>query len=214
MRSLVALSLDVRVSVEDSRLPGKGVVEGRAQLMHFEPTAIADVVLIRPDVFNDGRGFFFESWTESKFAAAGFRLPLVQDNHSHSTRHTLRGLHYQVQRPQGKLVRVVRGAVFDVAVDVRRSSATFGCWVGTVLSEENHHVLWVPPGFAHGFLALSASADFLYRCTDYWAPECERAIVWNDPDLDIRWPLPHDAEPLLSTKDAAAALFRNAECLP
>lgn len=186
----------------------------RTQLMHFEPTSINDVVLVRPDVFNDGRGFFFESWTESKFAAAGLDLSFVQDNQSHSRLHTLRGLHYQVQRPQGKLVRVVRGAVFDVAVDIRRSSPTFGCWVGEVLSEENHHALWVPPGFAHGFLALSASADFLYRCTDCWTPQCERSIAWNDPDLDIRWPLPPGAEPVLSKKDAAAVLFREAECMP
>ena len=182
--------------------------------MEFEPTAIPEVVLIRPKVFGDPRGYFFESWEERKFAAAGLDINFVQDNHSRSARNILRGLHYQVQQTQGKLVRVVTGAVFDVAVDIRRSSPTFGSWVGVTLSEENHHMLWVPPGFAHGFLVLSQSADFLYRCTDFWAPPHERAIAWNDPDLNITWPLPSGSEPILSAKDAVARSFRDAEYFP
>jgi dTDP-4-dehydrorhamnose 3,5-epimerase len=182
--------------------------------MEFEPTAIPDVVLIRPKVFGDARGFFLESWEERKFAAAGIDAHFVQDNHSRSGRHILRGLHYQIQHPQGKLVRVVSGAVFDVAVDIRRSSPTFGRWVGVTLSAENHHMLWVPPGFAHGFVVLSDSADFLYRCTDFYAPQHERAVLWNDPDLGVKWPLPPGAEPVLSTKDAAAKHLREAEVFP
>src|SRR5579862_4191438 len=182
--------------------------------MQFEPTAIPDVVLIRPRVFGDPRGFFFESWEERKFAAAGLDMKFVQDNHSRSARNILRGLHYQIQQAQGKLVRVVTGAVFDVAVDIRRSSPTFGRWVGRTLSDENHHMLWVPPGFAHGFLVLSESADFLYRCTDFYSPTHERAIAWNDPELGVHWPLPPDVAPVLSPKDAAAVPFRQAEYFP
>ena len=182
--------------------------------MEFEPTAIPDVVLIRPKVFGDPRGYFFESWEERKFAAAGLDVKFVQDNHSRSARNILRGLHYQIQQSQGKLVRVVTGVVFDVAVDIRRSSPTFGRWVGVTLSEENHHMLWVPPGFAHGFLVLSESADFLYRCTDFWAPSHERAIAWNDPDLNITWPLSSVSQPILSAKDAVARSFRDAEYFP
>jgi len=182
--------------------------------MEFEPTAIPDVVLIRPKVFGDARGFFLESWEESKFESGGIDARFVQDNHSRSTRHTLRGLHYQIQRPQGKLVRVVTGSVFDVAVDIRRSSPTFGRWVGATLSAENHHMLWVPAGFAHGFVVLSDSADFLYRCTDFYAPQFERAIQWNDPDLRVDWPLPEGAVPVLSAKDAVAPRFRDAEYFP
>ena len=182
--------------------------------MEFEPTEIPDVVLIRPKVFGDPRGYFFESWEERKFAAAGLDVKFVQDNHSRSARHILRGLHYQIEQTQGKLVRVVTGAVYDVAVDIRRSSPTFGRWVGVTLSEDNHHMLWVPPGFAHGFLVLSESADFLYRCTDFWAPPHERAIAWNDPDLNIEWPLPAGAQPILSAKDAVARSFRDAEYFP
>jgi dTDP-4-dehydrorhamnose 3,5-epimerase len=182
--------------------------------MEFEPTAIPDVVLIRPKVFGDPRGYFFESWEERKFAAAGLDVKFVQDNHSRSACNILRGLHYQIQQPQGKLVRVVTGAVYDVAVDIRRSSPTFGRWVGVTLTEENHHMLWVPPGLAHGFLVLSESADFLYRCTDFWAPPHERAIAWNDPDLNIDWPLPSGVQPILSAKDAAAKSFRDAEYFP
>lgn len=182
--------------------------------MEFEPTAIPDVVLIRPKVFGDTRGFFFESWEERKFAAAGLPAKFVQDNHSRSTRNTLRGLHYQIQQPQGKLVRVVTGTVFDVAVDIRRSSPTFGRWVGATLSEDNHYMLWVPPGFAHGFVVLSDSADFLYACTDFYAPAHERAIQWNDPDLGVAWPLPAGSRPILSAKDAAAKRFRDADYFP
>lgn len=182
--------------------------------MEFEPTEIPDVALIRPKVFGDARGFFFESWEERKFAAKGLDVKFVQDNHSRSARNILRGLHYQIQQAQGKLVRVVTGTVFDVAVDIRRSSPTFGCWVGATLSEENRHMLWVPPGFAHGFLVLSDSADFLYRCTDFWAPAHERAILWNDPDVGVAWPLPQGVEPVLSAKDAVAARFRDAEYFP
>jgi dTDP-4-dehydrorhamnose 3,5-epimerase len=182
--------------------------------MQFEPTDIPDVVLIRPEVFGDSRGFFLESWEERKFAAAGLDVEFVQDNHSRSTAHILRGLHYQNPNTQGKLVRVVSGSVFDVAVDIRRSSLTFGRWVGVVLSAENHVMLWVPAGFAHGFLVLTESADFLYRCTDFWAPAYERGIIWNDPDLDIAWPLPPGVQPKLSPKDAGAVCFRDAECLP
>jgi dTDP-4-dehydrorhamnose 3,5-epimerase len=182
--------------------------------MQFEPAAIPDVVLIRPRVFGDTRGYFFESWEERKFAAAGLDVKFVQDNHSRSVRNTLRGLHYQIQRTQGKLVRVTAGAVFDVAVDLRRSSATFGRSVGITLSAENHDMLWVPPGFAHGFLVLSESVDFIYRVTDYWAPTHERAILWSDPDLRIDWPLPAGVQPVLSVKDASAVRFRDAEYFP
>ena len=179
--------------------------------MEFEPTAIAEVVLIRPKVFGDARGFFMESWERRKFAAAGLDLEFVQDNHSHSARHILRGLHYQIRQPQGKLVRVVSGAVFDVAVDIRRGSATFGRWVGVELSAENHHMLWVPPGFAHGYLVLSDAADFLYKVTDSWAPEHERAIRWDDPTIGVRWPLPPGVQPVLSGKDLAAPRLESAE---
>jgi dTDP-4-dehydrorhamnose 3,5-epimerase len=182
--------------------------------MEFVPTDIPEVVLIRPKVFGDPRGFFFESWEERKFAAAGLDLKFVQDNHSRSARNILRGLHYQIQQTQGKLVRVATGTVYDVAVDIRRSSPTFGRWVGVTLSEENHHMLWVPPGFAHGFVVLSESADFIYRCTDFYAPAYERAIRWNDPDLKIAWPLPEGEEPVLSAKDALAPRFRDAEYFP
>jgi dTDP-4-dehydrorhamnose 3,5-epimerase len=182
--------------------------------MQFEPTEIPDVMLIRPRVFGDARGYFFESWEERKFAAGGIHAKFVQDNQSHSVRHILRGLHYQTRQTQGKLVRVVTGAVYDVAVDIRRTSPTFGRWVGTILSQENHLMLWVPPGFAHGFLVMSNSADFVYRCTDYWSPEHERTIAWNDPDLDITWPLSRGVKPVVSPKDATGVRFRNAEYLP
>ena len=179
--------------------------------MQFEPTALAEVILVRPKVFGDARGFFLESWERGKFAAAGLDLPFVQDNHSHSVRHILRGLHYQIRQPQGKLVRVVSGTVFDVAVDIRRASPTFGRWVGVELSAQNHHMLWVPPGFAHGYLVLSDSADFLYKVTDSWAPEHERAIRWDDPQIGVRWPLAPGVLPGLSPKDAVAPALREAE---
>ena len=174
------------------------------------PTAIPDVLMLDPKVFGDSRGFFFESFNEQDFAqATGLNVKFVQDNHSRSTKGVLRGMHYQLQQPQGKLVRVVRGAVFDVAVDIRSSSPTFGQWVGCELSEDNHRQFWVPPGFAHGFVVLSDSADFLYKTTDYYAPAHERCIAWNDPDIGIEWPA--DMEPKLSAKDLAGISFKKAE---
>jgi dTDP-4-dehydrorhamnose 3,5-epimerase len=171
--------------------------------------SIPEVVLIEPKVFGDARGFFFESFNQKAFnEATGTHHAFVQDNHSRSSRGVLRGLHYQIQQPQGKLVRVARGAVFDVAVDIRRSSPTFGQWVGAELTEDNQHQLWVPPGFAHGFVVLSESADFLYKTTDYYAPQHERSIAWNDPSIGISWPaLAQGQQPLLSAKDSAAPLL-------
>jgi len=180
----------------------------------FEPTRLPEVLLIQPRVFGDARGFFFETWQKQKFAAAGIDATFVQDNHSHSTLHTLRGLHFQIQQPQGKLVRVSRGEVFDVAVDNRRSSPRFGQWAGARLSDTNHRMLWVPPGFAHGYLALSEEVDFLYKCTDFYAPQHERAIRWNDPAIGIKWPLPPGVNPILSGKDATAPLLEDAEAYP
>jgi dTDP-4-dehydrorhamnose 3,5-epimerase len=174
------------------------------------PTAIPDVLMLEPKVFGDSRGFFFESFNEQDFAkATGLNVKFVQDNHSRSAKGVLRGLHYQLQQPQGKLVRVVRGAVFDVAVDIRRSSPTFGQWVGCELSEDNHRQFWVPPGFAHGFVVLSDSADFLYKTTDYYAPAHERCIAWNDLDIGIEWPA--GIEPQLSAKDLAGKRLKDAE---
>jgi len=182
--------------------------------MEFEPTLLSDVVLIKPRVFGDSRGYFLEIWHEREFAAAGIAAHFVQDNHSHSSRGTLRGLHFQIQQPQGKLVRVVRGDAFDVAVDIRRSSPNFGQWIGVRLSDVNHHMLWVPPGFAHGYLALSDEIDFLYKCTDFYAPQHERAIRWDDPQLAVQWPLPPNVAPVVSAKDAAAPLLREVELYP
>ena len=174
------------------------------------PTAIADVLVLEPKVFGDARGFFFESFNARDFAqATGLTHDFVQDNHSKSARGVLRGLHYQIQHPQGKLVRVVQGEVFDVAVDLRRRSPTFGRWVGERLSADNKRQLWVPPGFAHGFVVLSESAEFLYKTTDYWYPEHERSLLWNDPELGIDWPI--DGAPQLAAKDAAAARLKDAE---
>jgi len=179
--------------------------------MNVERTAIPEVLILQPRVFGDARGFFMESFNARAFAeATGLdSLNFVQDNHSRSSKGVLRGLHYQIQQPQGKLVRVVRGAVFDVAVDVRRSSPTFGRWVGTELSEDNQRQFWVPPGFAHGFVVLSDSADFLYKTTDYYAPQHERSIAWNDPDIGIEWP--QGITPLLSDKDARGLRLKDAE---
>ena len=179
--------------------------------MNVTPTEIPDVLLIEPRVFGDDRGFFYESFNSRTFAEkTGLDVTFVQDNHSRSARGVLRGLHYQVRQPQGKLVRVIAGEVFDVAVDLRRSSPTFGKSVCVTLSAENKRQLWIPPGFAHGFLVTSDSADFLYKTTDYYAPEHEHAIRWDDPDLAIAWPL-EGIEPQISAKDAAAKSFRDSE---
>lgn len=179
--------------------------------MNFVRTRIPGVVLIEPRVFGDERGFFMETWHGAKFADAGLDFTFVQDNHSRSTRGVLRGLHYQRPDAQGKLVRVTSGAVFDVVVDLRRSSPTFGEWFGVELSAADRRMLWVPPGLAHGFLTLSDTADFLYKCTAYYAPAQERTILWDDPDLAISWPLQNGETPRLSVKDAAGVRFRNAE---
>lgn len=175
--------------------------------MKVTATSIADVLLIEPRVFGDARGFFYESFSQRAFTqATGVTLPFVQVNHSKSARGVLRGLHYQAQNPQGKLVRVVQGEVFDVAVDIRKGSPTYGQWAGEILSADNKRQLWIPPGLAHGFLVLSESAEFLYKTTDYYAPEHERCIAWNDPTLAITWPALGEA-PKLSAKDAAGAAF-------
>jgi dTDP-4-dehydrorhamnose 3,5-epimerase len=181
--------------------------------MRVTPTEIPEVLLIEPKVFGDARGFFFESWNERGFAQAGITARFVQDNHSRSQRGVLRGLHYQIEQPQGKLVRVTAGEIFDVAVDIRRHSPTFGRSVSLVLSAESKSMLWIPPGFAHGFCVLSEAAEVLYKATDYWAPQFEHSIAWNDPDLAIAWPL-EGAAPILSAKDAAGIAFRDAEVFP
>lgn len=178
--------------------------------MKVTPLAIPEVVLIEPKVFGDERGFFFESFNQARFEeAVGRKINFVQDNHSRSMKDVLRGLHYQIQQPQGKLVRVVQGEVFDVAVDLRKSSPTFGRWVGQVLSAENKYQLWIPEGFAHGFVVLSDTAEFLYKTTDYYAPAHERCLLWNDPVLDIQWP--PGIVPVLSTKDTQGKPFNEAE---
>jgi dTDP-4-dehydrorhamnose 3,5-epimerase len=177
-------------------------------------TALPGVLIIEPRLFEDARGFFLESWNARAFAqATGVDLSFVQDNHSRSRRGVLRGLHYQIRQPQGKLVRVVRGAIFDVAVDLRKSSPTFGRWFGVELTEDNHRQLWVPPGFGHGFLVLTESADVLYKATDYYAPEHERSLLWNDPAVGIEWPL-DGIEPLLSAKDAEGLPLAECEVYP
>ena len=180
--------------------------------MKVTPTELPDILLIEPRVFGDARGYFYESYNARALAAAGLGAEFVQDNHSLSARGVLRGLHYQIEHAQGKLVRVVAGEVFDVAVDVRRSSATFGRWVGATLSAENRHMLWIPPGFAHGFLVLSAAAEFLYKTTDYWYPEHERCLLWNDPALGIAWPL--SGAPTLAAKDGAGRPLALADTYP
>ena len=178
--------------------------------MKATPLAIPDVVLIEPKVFGDERGFFFESFNQRQFnTAIGYDVEFVQDNHSRSVKNVLRGLHYQIQHPQGKLVRAVQGTVYDVAVDLRRSSATFGQHVGVELSADNKRMLWVPPGFAHGFVVRSETAEFLYKTTDYWYPEFERSLAWNDPTVNIAWPL--DGVPALSGKDQLGKLLADAE---
>ena len=181
--------------------------------MEFQRLSIPDVILVKPQVFGDARGYFFESWEARKFAAAGLDVNFVQDNYSRSARHTLRGLHYQIQKPQGKLVRVIAGEVFDVAVDMRKSSPTFGRSVTAILSADNKQQLWIPPGFAHGFYVLSESAEFFYKCTDFYAPEHERTLRWDDPALGISWPL-QGAMPLLSPKDQKGKPLAEADCFP
>lgn len=179
--------------------------------MQFTPTAIPDVVLIEPRVFRDDRGFFFETYQVRKYAEAGIAGPMVQDNHSGSRGGVLRGLHYQIRCPQGKLVRATAGEVFDVAVDLRRSSPTFGKWVGVALSAENRRQLWVPPGFAHGFYVTSDWAEVTYKVTDYWHPEYERTLRWDDPEVGVAWPLVGGMAPLLSPKDAEGMPLARAE---
>jgi dTDP-4-dehydrorhamnose 3,5-epimerase len=180
--------------------------------MKVTPTRLAEVLLIEPKVFGDARGFFLESWNERGFEAAGIRARFVQDNHSRSERNVLRGLHYQIRQPQGKLVRAVAGEIFDVVVDMRRRSPSFGRWEGVRLNAESHKMLWIPVGFAHGFCVVSELAEVLYKTTDFYAPEYERCVLWNDPELRIDWPLP--GEPILSAKDASGARLRDAETFP
>lgn len=181
--------------------------------MNVLPSSIPDVLILEPKVFGDERGFFYESYNARVLAEeAGINAGFVQDNHSRSAKNVLRGLHYQIRQPQGKLIRITAGEVFDVAVDIRRGSPTFGKWTGNKLSADNKKMLWVPPGFAHGFLVVSGYAEVQYKTTDYWAPQHERCIAWNDPQLAIAWPL--SAEPILSQKDRAGAPFREAEVFP
>ena len=179
--------------------------------MEFIKTQVPDVIIVKPKVFSDERGFFMESFQKMKFKEAGIAYDFVQDNHSSSKQGTLRGLHYQITHTQGKLVRAVVGEIFDVAVDLRKSSPTFGKWVGVFLSDENKEQLWVPPGFGHGFYALTIQADVLYKATDYFDPEGERCIRWDDPDIDINWPLLDESTPIISKKDLAGSSFRDAE---
>jgi len=180
--------------------------------VNVTPTVLPDVLLLEPRVFGDARGFFYESWNQRDFAAAGLEATFVQDNHSRSVKNVLRGLHYQIEHAQGKLVRVTHGEVFDVAVDIRRSSPTFSRWVGINLSAENKRMLWIPPGFAHGFLVMSEAAEFLYKTTDYWYAEHERTLLWNDPALGIDWPV--QGMPLLAPKDAAGRPLAAADLYP
>ncbi|MBI3777144.1 MAG: dTDP-4-dehydrorhamnose 3,5-epimerase [Gammaproteobacteria bacterium] len=182
--------------------------------MNIIETELPGVVIIEPRVFGDARGFFVETWNARAFAQCGLDLKFVQDNHSKSVQGTLRGLHYQIKQPQCKLVRVTAGEVFDVVVDIRKSSPTFGKWFGVVLSAENKRMLWVPMGFAHGFYVTSESAEFMYKCTDYYAPEHERCIRWNDPDLGIDWPIAQGQAPLLSEKDSKGVDLQQASYFP
>lgn len=179
--------------------------------MRVLATALSGVKIIEPTVFGDERGFFFETWNKRTYEEAGIHASFVQDNHSRSARGVLRGLHYQVKQPQGKLMRVVAGRVYDVAVDVRRSSPEFGRWVAVELSADNKRMLWVPPGYAHGFLSLEDGSEFVYKCTDFYAPEHERTVLWRDPDIGIDWPLDGIGQPLVAAKDAAGELLAAAE---
>lgn len=182
--------------------------------MNFKPTRLAEVVLVEPKVFEDPRGFFMETWEARKFAAGGIAAQFVQDNHSVSSQWVLRGLHYQLRQTQGKLVRVTQGEVFDVAVDVRRSSPTFGQWVGEYLSAANRRMMWIPPGFAHGFLVMSEQVEFLYKCTDFYDPGSERTLLWNDPAIGVAWPLPAGVTPIVSEKDRKGSTWETLESLP
>ena len=180
--------------------------------MKFLPTKIPAVVVIQPDVYTDNRGFFIETWQLEKFTQAGINASFVQDNHSRSGQGVLRGLHYQIKNAQGKLVRVVSGEIYDVAVDLRRNSPTFGQWVSEIISEDNKKMLWIPAGFAHGFYVLSRTADFLYKCTDFYSPDHDRTIRWDDPDLAIDWPLVDRIPPTVGAKDALGVAFKDADC--
>jgi dTDP-4-dehydrorhamnose 3,5-epimerase len=180
----------------------------------FIPTAIPDAVIVEPKVFGDARGFFMETWSNSDFEAGNICADFVQDNHSASEQGVLRGLHYQIKQPQGKMVRIVAGEVFDVVVDLRQGSPTFGKWVGVTLSAENKRMFWVPPGFAHGFYVVSKFAEFVYKCTDLYAPEYERSILWSDQDLAIDWPLVNGKHPQLSKKDNLGTAFKDADYYP
>ena len=188
---------------------GLATTIGAEPALRVIPTAIPDVLILEPRVFRDARGFFLETYNQFEFQKVGITAAFVQDNHSRSVRNVLRGLHYQLRKPQGKLVRVVNGAVFDVAVDLRRSSPTFGKWTGTELSDQNKRMLWIPPGFGHGFLVLSETVDFLYKTTELYDGASDRTILWNDPEIGIKWPL--DGEPVVSAKDSAGTPFRLAE---
>lgn len=179
--------------------------------MEFIPTSIPEVILVKPNVFGDSRGFFLETYKADKFTKAGIPGPFIQDNHSGSQKNTLRGLHYQVRYPQGKLIRVISGEIFDVAVDIRPGSASFGSWVGENLSSENKHQLWVPPGFAHGFYVMSDWAEVTYKVTDIYAPDWERTIAWNDPEIGILWPIPPGTQLKLSEKDRSGKLLQDAD---
>ena len=178
--------------------------------MKCTQTGIPDVMILEPRIFGDKRGFFMETWHRKVFADMGIDFDFVQDNHSRSSKGILRGLHYQIKHPQGKLVRVIRGEVFDVAVDIRKNSPTFGKWEGVLLSETNKRMLWIPPGFAHGFYVTSETAEFVYKCTDFYAPEYERSIIWNDPHIGVAWPLDGN-DPVLSDKDQSGKTFADAE---
>jgi dTDP-4-dehydrorhamnose 3,5-epimerase len=179
--------------------------------MEFLPTRLPDVLLIRPKAFEDPRGFFMDTWHRKLFEQEGIGVNFVQDSHSGSAAGTVRGLHYQIKQAQGKLIRVIRGEAFDVAVDIRKSSPDFGRWTSEVLSAENRKIIWIPPGFAHGFLVLSKTAEFEYKCTDYYAPEHERTLLWDDPDIGIEWPLPGGEKPILSARDELGLPLKDAD---
>ena len=179
--------------------------------MKFIKTSIPEVIVVEPQVFGDHRGFFLETWEKNKFKESGIDSDFVQDNHSKSSQGTLRGLHYQIQHPQGKLIRVIQGEIYDVAVDIRKNSSTFGQWSGEYLTAENKKILWIPPGFAHGFYVITTTAEVCYKCTDYYFPQHERSILWNDPELAIDWPLINNEQPTLSRKDREGVLLKDAE---